>query len=247
MIKDDLVFNWDKSDKRSGFKVIAFLIVMVLFTVVFGIVDVRFQPLRRPNLESASVLHFAGDELGQLWRQRAEEGGPFPGRLEIDPTAGLPGLYEAGDSGGLSGWSGYSASPREFQAVVGLASGELSQKGQRYLPERVLMPSGVPGKSPKIAKAVRRPILTPFDSNALEWMPAELPEFDMKLDGGILVSGAWRFMLSLRPDGSVDHCVSLSGGGEPGLQETANWLRGIRFESGEGERWLGLRVEFVNQ
>lgn len=247
MIKDDLVFNWDKSDRYSGFNVIAFLIVVVLFTVVFGIVDVRFQPLRRANPESAGVLHFTGDGLGQLWRQRAEEGGPFPGRLEIGSTGVLPGLYEAGDSGGLSGWSGYNASLRMFQADVGTASGELSQKGRRYFPERVLMPGGVPGKAPEIAKAVRRPILTPFDSNALEWMPAELPEFDMKLDGGILVSGAWRFMLSLRPDGSVDHCVSLSGGGEPGLRETTNWLRGIRFESGEGERWLGLRVEFVNQ
>lgn len=247
MIKDDLVFRWEVSENHSGYKIIASLLVVTIFTIIFGIVDVRLDRAYVPNLESATVLQFRSDDIGRVWRQRAEEGGPFPGRLEINGSVGMAGLYEAINSEAVSGWNGYQVPLREFQSNVGLRSGVLSQKGRRYFPERVVMPGGVPAKVPVASKAVRRPILTPFDSDALDWMPEKLPEFGMEVDGGMLVSASWRFMLRLRPDGTVDHCVSLSGGAEAGLMEMAGWLRGLRFKPGEGERWLGLRVEFVNQ
>lgn len=247
MIKDDLVFQWQVSESHSGYKIIASLLVVIIFTVIFAVVDVRLDRTRVPNLESATVLHFGNDDIGRVWRQRAEEGGPFPGRLEINGSAGLPGLYQGIDSDGISGWSGYEVPLRGFQTDVESLSEVFLQKGQRYFPERVVISVGDLTKLQVAAKAVRRPILTPFDSDALEWMPEELPEFDMEVEAGMLVSASWRFMLRLRPDGSVDQCVSLSGGADAGLLETGDWLRGLHFKPGDGERWLGLRVEFVNQ
>lgn len=250
MIKDDLVYNWQTSESHVGFKIIAVLVVTIIFTIGFTFVDIDMKPPKAPSLESATVLHFADDDLGRAWMLVAEEGGPFPGRLEINGAGRLLDMDQMITSGGVSGWSSYDATLREFQSTVGTSSGLLAQKGQRYFPGRVKILDGnvdgnVKGVSDPV-RSTRKPILTPFDDQALGWMPEQVPDFEIPVNGGDLLSASWRFMLRLRPDGSVSDCVSLSGGGDAGLKETTEWLKGLRFKSGGGERWLGLRVEFLN-
>lgn len=244
--KTDLIFDWVRKEKKSDSKITPLLIVTAVFTIFFGLIQVRVQPFEKPILETAEIMHFSDNDLGRAWRQRAEEDGPFPGRLEIGGTVNGGGDSRLSSLIGFSDLSSYGSVLRKFQTVDGNDAVELAENGRKFLPERISIPEPLPRKSPAQARILRRPILTPFDGEALRWMPDALPEFKIKAEGGFLVSGSWRFMLSLRLDGSVAHCVSLSGGDEPGLAETADWLRGIRFKSGSGERWLGLRVEFVN-
>lgn len=247
MIKDDLIFNWRDSESHIGFKIIAVLSVALIFTVFFGLVDVRIKPPLAPSLESASVLHFADDELGRAWGLMAEENEPFPGRLEISGVGGIPAMDATADSDGVSGWSDYQVKLLRFQRTDGSPAGALARKGVRYFPERVKIQPTDAGTSEHPARTRRKAILTPFDGRAMGWMPDEVPDFETPADGGDLLSASWRFMLRLRPDGSVSDCVSLSGGGDAGLNEATEWLEGLRFKSGDGERWLGLRVEFVNR
>ena len=204
------------------------------------------KPPLSPNLESATVLHFADDDLGRAWSLLAEENGPFPGRLEINGVGGIPDINQTIDSGEGGKWSDYRVALHQFQSVAGSSSGALAQKGVRYFPERVKIRATDTASTEQHDRFTRKAILTPFDRQALGWMPEEVPDFEVSVNGGDLLSASWRFMLRLRPDGSVSDCVSLSGGGDVGLKETTEWLRGLRFKSGAGERWLGLRVEFVN-
>lgn len=244
--QEGLLFNWRNSESHIGFKVIAIIMVAMIFAILFGMVDVNLKPPVTPSFESATVLQFADDDLGRAWRLRAEESGPFPGRLEIDRTGRLTDIDQAIMSSGVSGWSDYEVSMHEFQADVGVPAGLLAEKGKRYFPSRVIVPDEALDPSVPMADATRRAVLTPFERQSLEWMPDEVPEFEIPVNGADLISATWRFLLRLRPDGSVSDCVSLSGSDEPGLEETTKWLTGLRFKPSDGERWLGLRVEFLN-
>lgn len=245
MTRNDLVFNWRTSESQVGSKIVATLIVTIIFAIGFALVDVDLLAPKTGVLESATVLHFADDELGRAWRLKAEENGPFPGRLEIDGAGVIPDIDRLTDYGGVGGWNGYDVALRRFQAAGGEPSVSLARKGMGYLPGRVKIFNGdLAGVPDPVRK--RKAILTPFDDQALGWMPEEVPDFQIPVAGGDLLSASWRFMLRLRADGSVSDCISLSGGGDAGLEETTEWLRGLRFNPGEDGRWLGLRVEFVN-
>jgi len=252
MVKDDLIFSWPKSESHIGFKVIAFLIVAIVFIGLFGLVDVRLEPPPTPSFESAAVLHFADEDLGRAWTLMAEEAGPFPGRLEIIGSGGMPNRHWVGGSEGLSDWSGYDISLRTFLEKPETTSGALAKKGLRYFPQRVKIgeadaevEEGDVAQDPP--RSTRKAILTPFDAGALGWMPELVPDFEIPAEGGDLTSASWRFMLRLRPDGSVSDCVSLGGLGEAGTYQMRAWLEKLRFKPGEGERWLGLRVELINK
>lgn len=246
MIKDDLVFRWQISESHVGFKVIAIVVVVIIFTVGFGTLDVHLRPLASPSLESAMILQFNDDDLGRMLTLIAEEKGPFPGRLEINGAGNLPEMDQGMGFVGVSGWSSYSATLRDFQSTVGDSSDFLVEKGRRYFPQRVKIIDEKLEFGGDAVQSTRKPIITPFDDEAMSLMPELVPDFEIPVNGGDLLSASWRFMLRLRPDGSVSDCVSLSGGDDAGLEETTEWLKGLRFKPGEGERWLGLRVEFLN-
>ncbi len=91
------------------------------------------------------------------------------------------------------------------------------------------------------------PVLIPYSKEALEWLPETLPPFQPPGDDTVL-SSSWRFVLNLRADGSVAQCFSLSGGDDPALVAMIDWLEGLRFAaSGDESRWMGLRMEFLNE
>jgi hypothetical protein len=53
--------------------------------------------------------------------------------------------------------------------------------------------------------------------------------------------------MSLSEHGSVAELIPLAGGDDPAQKAMERWLRGLRFKEGTGERWFGLRVDFVNR
>ncbi len=249
MVKDDLVFNWQRRESHYGHKLTAVVAVSIIFTVLFGIVSVRMKPPGTTVTEAASVLHFGDDGMGRMWRLRAEEEGPFPGRLQIQSGGDILDVMNSESLADHPDGVGYKAGLKLFQADVSAVSDQLSMRGRRFFPERV--GSGVVEKveateAPGNNGINSLPVLTPYSREAQQWMPESVPLFDLKMEDD-LASASWRFVLSLREDGSVEECVALSGGENDGLKGMCGWLGGLKFREGKGERWFGLRVEFINQ
>jgi hypothetical protein len=184
-------------------------------------------------------------EEGRIWRMKAEEEGPFPGRLEIsgmdDPFEGLgSGILNKDDS-----WNLYKTSMRPLEVESVKSMHRISVQGQRYLP-KIFKSTEVVIDQQK-AEVVLKPLLIPYTKESEKWLPKEFPQFRMEIKED-MDSSEWRFVLNLLPNGKVKECLSLSGGNEVGLVVITEWLEGLRFqESADEERWMGLRVEILNE
>ena len=245
MIKDELIFKWTNSDSHRGYKILAFIVVALIFTIFIGSVKLKSGSPLKDAGRSASVIQFQPGELGRYWSLRAEEEGPFPGRLigrGDDSIFDLTGLSEADQK---VEWTPYLGVLTPIQASVGTFK-EVSEDNKKYLPDRSPNESKLNSELNDSFVSKTIPILIPFDARSKGWMPESLPEYKAKL-GENAVPASWRFVLSLRPDGSVDQCLTLNGEAEPSLDSMLDWLKQVRFRAGSSERWLGLRVEFVNR
>ncbi|QTN30877.1 hypothetical protein HZ994_00560 [Akkermansiaceae bacterium] len=191
---------------------------------------------------SASVLLFKDDEVGRSWNLQAEEGGPFPGRMELE---GFGGRLDGFGVEGSLGWSDYQSELRSIGDEGGIAPERIAAKGGRVFPSLGGSGDGHDAAPPAVAGMKKVPRLIPYDSASLAWMPDRLPAFVMP-EGTEKVSASWRFTVNLRADGSVRESISLGGGDDAGQAAMEDWLLGVRFKEGAGDRWLGLRVEFVN-
>lgn len=236
MTKGELIYDWRKSEGSFRDKLASFVIVTVIFTILFVTVRIVYSAARIERPGSASILRFKNDDLGRFWMLQAEEEGPFPGRLKFGEDGG--GL----SAGGIVEWNGYRSELRPMDEGDGYSREDLAPAGTRVFPSRK-KPDLVP---PVVKKIRQHPILMPYDPEALAWMPEDLPDFAMPEGGGV-VPGSWRFALNLGEDGTVRESISLGGGDDAGQAAMETWLRGVRFKAGAGDRWLGLRVEFVNQ
>lgn len=245
MTRDKLVFDWTGSESRFFDKMVAFVVVTLIFTFFIGAFNIRLEPASEVNAKSASIIRFNSDELSRRWLLVAEEGGPFPGRLEI---AG--GLTGAGDSletmvGDPFLGDGYRVSLAGMEVDSGVAREELAATGIRVFPEARVKDEALPPVGEGEVGDEKQPVLTPFDQSALGWMPESLPLFQ-PAEGADTSGSPWRFAVVLRGDGTIRDCIPL-GGGEGGIEEISSWLRGVKFGVGEEERWLGLRVELINR
>ena len=218
----------------------------VLFVGVSGVIRVTVANELPESGRSVSVLQLGDDETGRRWLMKAEEAGPFPGGLagNITDFPGIPDML--GQSFGAVEWGGYRSNPVPFVGESGAAREEIAQKGLRVLPERFSESQAAPTADSSMSGIKRVPVLIPFDSESEKAIPDTLPPFEFALEEGVNTAN-WRFAVSCRADGSVDQCVSLSGESGDSLAAMTRWLRTVRFGSGEGERWLALRVEFENQ
>lgn len=220
------------------------LIAVLGFGFVFSVFSVQFDFREVSSVKSASVLFFPDDEAGRIWRMKAEEEGPFPGRLEIsglvDPLNELGGSLLTEDS-----WNNYAVTMRSLQMDSTIPDHRISTQGQRVFP-RNFKSAGVVKERPK-TEVELSPKLVPYTKESEAWLPTEFPPFRMEMKEEV-ASAEWRFVLNLRADGTVVECLSLSGGHEEGLAAMATWLKGLRFQEAEAEeRWLGLRIEFLNE
>lgn len=247
MTKGDLIFKWRNTDFHPARQIIPAIIVAVIFAFFFSILNVRFNTSGNASLKNGSVLFFPDDEIGRAWRLKAEEEGPFPGRLEI---GGSTALLDSTVVVGLSGadlWSNYSIKMKPMQPSDGLSVDRIAPKGLRYLPPRKSDTSTASNEPVESAGVAMMPVLIPYSKVALNWLPETLSPFSAKLEEGT-TSASWRFLLNLRANGSVAQCFSLSGGREASLLEMIKWLESQRFKESEEElRWIGLRVEFLNK
>jgi hypothetical protein len=239
MTKGELIYDWRIAEGSFRDKLAAFAIVAVGFAMFFGVFQVRYVAPRADRTGSASVIRFRNDDLGRYWMLQAEENGPFPGRLDF----GERGASLATEGLGGSGiWNDYRSQLRPLGDEGGDLREDLASKAVRVFPSRAK-----PGAVTPVPKELRqKPILTTYDSQALAWLPDKLPGFEMP-EGAESSSAPWRFTLNLGEDGSVREAISIGGGDDAGQVAMERWLQGVRFKPAEGDRWLGLRVDFVNQ
>ena len=241
MTRDELIFNWRKQEASLRYKVISFVIVTIVFTIFLGLFEIGFSVDFGGRGESASVLRFRDDELGRSWMLKAEENGPFPGRLELGEYGNQLSL---GSMDGLMGWNDYRVQLRPLGDDKGYSQQELAAKGMRVFPSR--RDATRRADPPEVGDMRQTPILFPYDSGALKWMPEKLPAFEMPLNENA-VPASWRFTVNLRENGTVRESISLGGGADAGQAAMETWLQGVRFKEGTGDRWLGLRVEIINR
>ncbi len=246
MIKDDLIFDWKPSESHGGRYLLAACLVVLLFVAVSGAIRVTVTSDFTEIGKSASVIQLGNDETGRRWFLEAEEAGPFPGGI-AGLAGDFPGLAEgAGKSFVAVEWGGYESTPLDFTMAEKPAREEIARKGLRVLPDRSPSKPDADATGSPVATIRRIPTLVPFDSSSAEAIPETLPPFDVVLAEGVNPAN-WRFAISCRADGSVDQCLTLSGEYGEGLAAMTNWLRSVRFNTGDEERWIALRVEFVNQ
>jgi len=242
MTKGELVFDWKKSESLGRDKVASVLIVVTFFTIFFGLVDLRLPPFRSEPVEEAGLIRFADRDMARSWLLEAEEKGPFPGRLEVDDALSLP----AFSGGGLSSWNDYRVRLKPLNKEAELGRLEIASKGTRVFPEIPSVAERLPEDVPQRLTMRRKLTLTSYDTEALKWMPgAELPEFEVP-EGVESVPDSLRFTLSIRQNGTVSELIPLAGGADPLQDAVMRWLRSVRFGEGADERWIGLRVDFVN-
>ncbi len=243
MSREDLVFDWRDGEGGKGWKFFSWLVVGVLAVVVVGLIDVRFVTKEVEVKSSAGVMYFVDEEMKNYWRMKAEEDGPFPGGMRIGGADVFMGLKEYESWSSEENWSGYELRMRSFVDEDEGGGMRVSDRGMRYFPERRGMNVGSGGVERVKTKKV--PVISVYEKDAVGWIPDELPVYE----GEVVVNGAastWRFLLKLRADGTVEHCMPLSGG-EGELEDVIRWLEGMKFKgSDEESRWMGLRVEFSN-
>lgn len=241
MKRSDLIFDWDEMRSSSAHKWLSRIIVTAFFTFVLGFFNVRMKAVRARVADGVTAFQFRDEGMGRSLGQIAEEQGPFPGRLELaDGTLeGSGGMWE---SIGTERLSLYEPRLKELEATVGPGSETVSPHGLRTFPDQVRRPAAAVENA---ETALLVPRLIPYDGETSDWLPGRLPEFGIP-EAGLGAPDTSRFLLGLRADGTVEHCISLGGTQTPIGVALEDWLRGVRFEEGEDGRWLGLRVEFVN-
>ncbi len=243
MTRSDLIYDWKKSESSFRDKLASYVIVAVLFAAAFGFFHIPYSATRNERPASASILRFRENALGDFWMLQAEENGPFPGRLGVDADREI--LSAAGLAGG-GAWNTYKVRLRGLAGEGQDPDDALAVAGKRVFPSRIKLGEGQRPAAPGPGTFRQRPILIPFDAAALARLPDELPDFVMP-EGELSAPATWRFTINLDAKGAVRESISLGGGDDAGQAAMEAWLRGVRFKEGEGNRWIGLRVEFVNQ
>ncbi len=240
MKKHPLIFDWIKPEASRMDKLYSIIIVALLSTFMMGAIKLNLPSHKSDSETRGTLIRFMDDDMAKSWALEAEENGPFPGRLESD------GKHEAmmfnGDEG-LAWWTDYKVKLRPIQEEVGLTSVYGTPQARLEFP---IIEADMPVVSSKAKSLPKEPILIPNDAAALEWLPEELPSFDVPPDVGH-TTDSLRFLVSLREDGSLAELIRLAGAADPAQESLETWLRGIRFKKGIGERWFGLRIDFVNK
>jgi hypothetical protein len=239
MTKHSAIFDWVKSEGSRKDKLYSVIIVGLLFAFVLGTITLTMPSPRKAKDEQGAVIRFVDQEMAKAWALVAEENGPFPGRKGVEEKQ--EGLVFEGDE--RFEWGrGYKPSLRPMREELSVLSVKMAPGGKREFPVIPASGAKTPVDAPKAASV---PILVPYDAVAVPWLPESLPSFDLPVATD-QVADALRFLVNLREDGSVAELIALAGVENPAQEALDTWLRAIRFKQGEGDRWFGLQIDFVN-
>lgn len=247
MNKDELIFDWKTAEAHPLGKLIAVVVIGLVFLLFASLFTVRFSSPEPEPVKFASLLFFPDKDTGRAWLIKAEEEGPFPGRLEIAGLRESMDLIGSDTLEGPGSWNDHSISLERLQPVDEVSANKVSPKGVRFFPIRENKNEALAGSASSGSEVILKPVLIPYSDEAVKWLPDVLPDFQVPVEER-LASASWRFVVNLRANGSVAQCLSLSGGNETSLRSMIDWLESLRFKTSEEDsRWIGLRVEFLNK
>lgn len=238
------VFRWRGLDGTPLRGLLALLITGGVFSLFAATVQIRVSAPQQWVERKASIIHLPNDGEGKMWALRAREGGPFPSRLNPAEWESMPGGALSAIAATRLPSETYTPKLAELPSSNEGPAVSIAAKGERIFPKR--MPESVPGMVPVETKLV--PALYPLSGISIDAVPRNLPafQFDEKIEPS-LTSAPWRFMLRLRPDGSVAECLPMIK--EIGGAELEKWICGVNFSSEVAKKseWIGIAVGFVNQ
>ena len=244
MIKDDLIYDWKHAETHLGYRLLAVIVVAGVFVLCGSLIDVKIGENKGGVTQTATVLRFMDDDLGRFWQLKAEEEGPFPGGLQ-SPEPVLDLVTESVEN---ENWNTYEITPVPFTSKTGVQKLKIASKGTRFFPEHAVeKKEQIDDQMGPVLReeSVKFPVLISTDKEGVDAIPDTLPEFGLLTAGMEVHSASWRFLVSLRADGSVESCISLGGEHDEALEAVLGWLRGVKFNEGGEDRWLGIRMKFV--
>jgi len=239
MTKRELIFDWSRSEASRKDQLLSVVIVGSLFIFLYGAIKLNEPSYRTYPEERGSLIRLVDGEMAKSWSMQADENGPFPGRLD---TGGELGGTIFSEQEGLAWWRDYKVRLRPMRKDDGVDRVDITPRGK---PEFPALSVAAVDAALGAACSAGAPILIPYDSAAIAWLPEELPALDTRGLAGA-TDNPLRFLVSLREDGSLAELIPLAGTADPAQATLEGWLRGIRFKEGSGERWFGLRIDFMN-
>lgn len=243
MTKHELIFDWSRTEASRKDQLFSVVIVGSLFIFLYGAIKLNEPSFRSYPEERGELIRMVDGEMAKSWSMQADENGPFPGRLD---GGGEPGGTILSEQEGPVWWRDYQVRLRPMRKFDGVGRVEITPRGKQEFPALSAATEDGVGAALGADSLECTPILIPYDSAAIAWLPEELPVLDTRGLAGS-TENPLRFLVSLREDGSLAELIPLAGAAEPAQATLEGWLRGIRFKKGSGERWFGLRIDFMNR
>lgn len=237
------IFRWKGLDGTSFRGFLALIISGGLFALFGATVRIQVSAPQQWVEKKASLIQLPADETGKIWALRAQEGGPYPARFNVDAWERQPDLTGALISATRLSPGTYEPRIQNLPVEGGVESIALSDGNERVFPSRK---SG----ETEVAAPVRTipvPVLYPRSGISVSELPAELPAFDPALAGEALQTTVPRdFLLELDRSGRVLSSTDLSGNSDsPAIR---NWLMSIDFGADVAKKSpvLAIAIGFTN-
>lgn len=218
------IFRWRGLDGTPLRGLLALIITGGLFAFFAATLRIRVSAPRQWVEKKASIIHLPADGSGRVWALRAQEGGPYPARFDVDAWQQYAGLDASLISSTRLTTGHYEPKLKELPEREGALPVDMADRNERVFPRHTAQAGAV--ESPVLSIPV--PVLHPRSGITSEELPAILPVFDpagMKEGAG--ASAPREFLLELDATGRVRSCTDLSGGDDvPALRD---WLRRVEF------------------
>lgn len=237
------IFRWRGLDGSPLRGLLALIITSGMFALFAATVRIRVSAPQQWVERKASIIHLPADGAGRIWALRAQEGGPYPARFDVNAWEKGSGLVGSLISSTRLFPENYEPKLKELPPREEVLPVELADKDERVFPKHK-------GKAAEVAPPVPSipvPVLYPRSGITSDELPAILPAFDPAGIKEVAGTSAPReFLLELGRDGRVLACTDLSGNEEsPAI---CNWLRKIDFGPAVAEKSsaLAIAVGFTN-
>ncbi|MFT3991311.1 MAG: hypothetical protein QM680_07860 [Luteolibacter sp.] len=237
------IFRWRLPNDTLFGKFAALLICTSAFAVFLTMVRVRVVPPMQPEGRKANLIYLNPGPEAAAWALRAQEGGPFPSRLEPAAWPTVKALEEQAMQALNTRRNSHQVELKPLPEYPAPGPILLEDRGETVLPE--ISPPPVP-EAP-VTKLVTSPVIYPLANLTAAELPGSLPAFPAEIND-VLVSSAWRLLVRLNPDGSVAETVTLTGESNASTVILEKWLQSVRFRpiSQKPSLWVGVAIGFIN-
>jgi len=231
------IFRWRGLDGTPLRGLLALIITGGLFALFAATVRIRVSAPQQWVEKKASLIHLPADGAGRIWALRAQEGGPYPARFDVNGWEQGSGLAGSLISSTRLTTGNYEPKLKDLPAREEVLGVDLADKNERVFPRH----SGTTGPAQPPVPSIPVPVLYPRSGITSGELPAILPVFDAAGMQEVVGASAPReFLLELDKEGRVLSCTDLSGNEESPV--VRNWLRKVNFGPAVAEKSPVLAV-----